>query len=225
MKLDQVVPFGRGYDDYVRMFALSEADLDRRILACADGPAGFNAVMHSRGRRVVSVDPVYQFSADELRARIRATFDTVIEQARAHQDQYVWHTVASPDFLAQVRMEAMETFLADFEAGKREGRYLPHALPVLPFADAQFDLALCSHFLFLYTEHLSCGFHCEAIREMCRVAGEARVFPLLDLESRPSPYVEVVCEDLGGAGYVCAVLSVPYEFQRGGDRMLRVTRQ
>ena len=121
-------------------------------------------------------------------------------------------------------MEAMETFLADFEAGKREGRYLPHALPALPFADAQFDLALCSHFLFLYTDHLSCEFHCQAIREMCRVAGEARVFPLVDLEGRPSAYLESVCEELRGVGYSCEVLAVPYEFQRGADRMLRVTR-
>ena len=225
MQLNQIVPFGRGYDDYVRMFALSEADLGRRILACADGPAGFNAAMHSRGRRVVSVDPIYAFSADEIRNRICATFDTVIEQARAHREQYVWDTVRSPDELARVRMEAMETFLSDFESGRREGRYLPHELPALPFADGEFDLALCSHFLFLYTAHLSCEFHVEAIREMCRVAGEARVFPLVDLEGRPSAYVERVCEILRGAGYTCEVLRVAYEFQCGADKMLRVTRR
>ena len=225
MKLSQVVPFGRGYDDYVRMFALSDADLGRRMLACADGPASFNAVIHARGRRAVSTDPIYAFSAEELRDRIRATFDTVIEQARANQHQYVWDAVPSIADLARVRMEAMETFLADFEAGKREGRYLPHALPALPFADAQFDLAICSHFLFLYTDHLSRKFHCQAIREMCRVAGEARVFPLVDLEGRPSAYLEPVCEELRGAGYTCEVRKVPYEFQRGADRMLRVMRR
>ena len=225
MKLDQVVPFGRGYDEYVSMFALSEADLGRRILACADGPASFNAVLHRRGGCVVSVDPIYQSSAAELRARIRATFDTVIEQARAHQEQYVWDAVRSVDELARLRMEAMEAFLTDFEAGKLAGRYLPHELPALPFADAQFDLALCSHFLFLYTDHLSREFHCRAIREMCRVAGEARVFPLLDLESRPSRYVGPVCTQLRGEGYTCEVRAVPYEFQRGGDEMLRVTRR
>jgi hypothetical protein len=224
MHLDEIVPFGRGYDDYVRMFDLSEADLGRRILACADGPAGFNAGMHARGLRVVSVDPIYRFSAEELRGRIRATFETVIEQARAHREQYVWDDVGSVEDLARLRMAAMEAFLADFEAGKREGRYLPHELPDLPFAAGGFDLALCSHFLFLYTDHLSLQFHCDAVREMCRVAGEARVFPLLDLESRPSRYVEPVCAGLRAEGYACEVLPVPYEFQRGGNRMLRVTR-
>ncbi len=205
------------------MFALSKADLRGRILACADGPAGFNAGMHARGRRAVSVDPIYQFAAYELRARIRATFDTVIEQARAHRDQYVWHGVRSVEELARVRMAAMEAFLADFEPGLREGRYLPGELPELPFADGEFDLALCSHFLFLYTDHLTCEFHCRAIREMCRVAGEVRVFPLLDLESRPSRYVEPVCAELRAGGYDCQVRAVPYEFQRGGNEMLRVT--
>lgn len=222
MQLDNVVPFGRGYDEYVRMFALSEADLRGRILACADGPAAFNAGMHARGRRVVSVDPIYEFSAGELRGRIDATFETVIEQARTHREQYVWDTVGSVEELARVRMAAMEAFLADFETGRCEGRYLPHGLPMLPFADGEFDLALCSHFLFLYTEQITCEFHGAAIREMCRVAGEVRVFPLLDLESRPSRYVEPVCAELRAEGYECEVRQVPYEFQRGGNQMLRV---
>jgi hypothetical protein len=224
MKLDNVVCFGRGYDDYVRMFDLSEADLGRGILACADGPAGFNAGMRARGRRAVSVDPIYRFSADEIRERIRVTFDTVIEQARAHREQYVWDSVRSVEELARLRMEAMEAFLADLEPGKREGRYLPHDLPALPFAEGEFDLALCSHFLFLYTDHLTLAFHCAAIREMCRVAGEARVFPLLDLEGRPSRYVEPVCAELRAKGYECEACRVPYEFQRGGNEMLRVKR-
>ncbi len=225
MQLDNVVPFGRGYDEDVRMFALSEADLGGRILACADGPAAFNAGMHARGRRVVSVDPVYRFSAAQLRERIAATFDTVIEQARAHREQYVWDAVGSVEDLARVRMAAMEAFLADFETGRREGRYLPHELPALPFADGEFDLALCSHFLFLYMEHLTREFHSATIREMCRVAGEARIFPLLDLESRPSRYVEPVCARLRAEGYACEVREVPYEFQRGGNEMLRVVRR
>lgn len=44
-----------------------------------------------------------------------------------------------------------------------------------------FDLAVCSHLLFLYSEHLSEDFHVESIKELCRVAGEARIFPLLEL--------------------------------------------
>lgn len=38
--LDKVVPWGRSYDEYVAMFALSSDDLRRRILGCGDGREG-----------------------------------------------------------------------------------------------------------------------------------------------------------------------------------------
>lgn len=66
--LDQVVPWGRSYDEYVAMFALDDADLQRRILGCGDGPASFNAVLSRRGGNVVSVDPLYQYSGGEIRS-------------------------------------------------------------------------------------------------------------------------------------------------------------
>jgi len=58
--LDQVVPWGRSFDEYRRMFGLADADLGRRIVGCGDGPAAFNAEATARGARVVSCDPIYQ---------------------------------------------------------------------------------------------------------------------------------------------------------------------
>ncbi len=81
----------------------------------------------------------------------------------------------------------MDRFLADFPPGLAEDRYRTDELPHLAFGDGEFDLALCSHFLFLYSDHLTAGFHVAAIREMCRVAGEARVFPLLGAYGAPPP--------------------------------------
>lgn len=63
-ELSGVVPWGRSYAEYVAMFALSDEDLNRRILGCGDGPAAFNAGLTGRGGSVVSVDPLYAFSAD-----------------------------------------------------------------------------------------------------------------------------------------------------------------
>jgi hypothetical protein len=40
--LDRIVPWGRSFDEYQHMFALSDVDLRSRILGCADGPAAFN---------------------------------------------------------------------------------------------------------------------------------------------------------------------------------------
>ena len=67
--LDKVVPWGRSYDEYVAMFALSERDIGGRILGCGDGPAAFNSVLTKRGGRAVSADPLYQFSAEEIQGR------------------------------------------------------------------------------------------------------------------------------------------------------------
>ena len=117
-------------------------------------------------------------------------------------------------------MSAIETFLADFDAGKLEGRYLPGELPSMPFANGQFDIALSSHFLFLYSAHLFAEFHLDALHEMLRVSQEVRVFPLLTLNGAPSPHLQFVIEQLVNHGFGAAIKRVPYEFQRGGNEML-----
>ena len=35
--LEQVVPWGRSFEEYRAMFALSDADLEGRVLGCGDG--------------------------------------------------------------------------------------------------------------------------------------------------------------------------------------------
>jgi hypothetical protein len=223
--LASVVPWGRSYDEYVRMFALSDADLAGRILGCGDGPAGFNAEATRRGTRVVSCDPVYQFDADQIRRRIDETAPEVLEQARKNAHEFVWDAaIPDVDTLKQVRMSAMAAFLNDFDAGLAEGRYVNAGLPSLPCADGAFDLALCSHFLFLYSQQHDAVFHVQSMRELCRVAREVRVFPLLALGAQPSPHLPAVTAALEADGVTVRVERVPYEFQRGGNQMLRVTR-
>jgi ubiquinone/menaquinone biosynthesis C-methylase UbiE len=116
----------------------------------------------------------------------------------------------------------MQTFVADYEMGKQQGRYIMAELPTLPFADKTFDLALCSQFLFLYSDNLSLEFHREAIETLCRVAAEVRIFPLLTYNATRSPYVDPVMDGLKQAGYNVTIERVPYEFQRGGNEMMRI---
>ena len=173
--INDAYPWGRSFDEYRRMFSLMDEDLNRRIIGCADGPAAFNAQMHRRGRQVVSCDPLYAFSAEEIRARIDETSSKLVALAREAADRFVWNQIESPEGMGRARMAAMDEFLADYDAGLREGRYLDQSLPHLGFADDSFDLALCSHFLLLYSDELSAEFHREAVVEMCRIAREARV--------------------------------------------------
>ena len=72
-KYQEVVPWGRSFNEYCRMFHLTDEDLQRSILGCADGPASFNAEMSRQGHRVVSCDPLYHLTTDQIKQRIDAT--------------------------------------------------------------------------------------------------------------------------------------------------------
>lgn len=219
--LEAVVPWGRSFDEYRRMFALTADDLVSRILGCADGPSSFHAEATERGCEVVSADPLYAFDRTEIRRRIDETYEEVIEQTRRNRSEFVWTDFASVEELGRARMAAMQRFLDDYEAGRAAGRYIAAELPCLPFADQSFELALCSHFLFLYTGQLSEAFHIAAVRELCRVAREVRLFPLVALGGAPSRHVGRVTAALP-PGWTADVVPVPYEFQRGGNQMLRL---
>ncbi len=221
--LNQVVPWGRSFEEYIAMFALTDADLGGRILGCGDGPASFNAVLTHKGGRVVSVDPLYRFSPDDIRDRIHQTYAEVLEQTRKNAHEFVWTSIKSVDELGRLRMNAMEEFLSDYPQGASEGRYVEGELPHLPFGDKSFDLAVCSHLLFLYSQHLSADFHVEAIEELCRVASEVRIFPLLELGAVKSRHLRAVHERLTADGYSVSIETVPYEFQRDGNQMMSVT--
>lgn len=218
--LDKVVPWGRSLDEYAAMFALTDQDLAGRILGCGDGPASFNAGMMRAGCFAVSADPLYVHAPEAIRQRIKETFAAVLDQARKNAHEFVWNAIPSVEELGRLRMAAMEEFLADFARPDKAGRYVAAAMPHLPFAGRSFDLALCSHFLFLYSEHLDLDFHLACIREMCLVAGEARVFPLLELGTAVSRHLDAVLSVLDREGYAVDVRRVDYEFQRGGNQML-----
>jgi hypothetical protein len=220
--LEQVAPWGRSFDEYCQMFALQDRDLGVRILGCGDGPASFNAEATRRGTAVVSCDPLYRWTPSQIRGRIADTYREIIDQTRRNADEFVWTSIRSIEELGELRMRAMEDFLEDFAAGKAGGRYVNAELPALPFADLSFDLALCSHLLFLYSVQLGEAFHRAALHELCRIAREVRIFPLLALGGQRSPYVEASVDALRAAGYVATLEDVPYEFQRGGNQMLRI---
>jgi hypothetical protein len=220
--LDRVVPWGRSFAEYRQMFGLTDGDLRMRILGCADGPASFNAVATGLGVKVTSVDPLYAFSAAEIRGRIKDVCPKILEQTRQNRDDFVWKEFASVEALGWARLRAMVRFLRDYPTGRESGRYLAAELPKLPFEQGAFDLALCSHLLFLYSDQLGEQFHVDAVAELCRVADEVRIFPLVTLGNHPSPHIEAVVRAAERSGRRVSIERVPYEFQRGGNEMLRI---
>ncbi len=224
MKLDKVVPFGRSLDEYKCMFNLSQLDLDKKIISVADGPASFNTEMKKIGKNIVSIDPLYEFGANEIDNQFYNVVDNIIYQVKQSPDDWVWKYHNSPDHLRENRVIVLNKFISDFEAGKLEKRYIVGELPALDIENYQYDLALCSHFLFLYSEQFDYTFHLAAILEMLRIAKEVRVFPLVTLNLEKTPHLEPLLNELKSKGYNATVKKVKYELQKGGNEMLQITK-
>jgi hypothetical protein len=222
-ELKNTVPWGRNLDEYKSMFNLTDSDLDKRIISFGDGPASFNYEMTILGKSIVSIDPIYQFSKNDLRIRIKETKDIVIEQTKNNLQNFVWTKIKNINELEQIRLSAMENFLQDFENGKKESRYINHEMPnKTNFDNLTFDLALSSHFLILYSQ-LGLEFHISSLTEMLRVAKEIRIFPILNLDAKKSELLDNLIQHFE-KDFILTIEKVDYEFQKNGNEMLTIKR-
>lgn len=224
MQLDRVVPFGRSFDEYVKMFDLTDSELQNSILSVADGPASFNAEGTRLGYRIKSIDPIYILTSKEIKNRFDEVVDRIIEQIEQTPTDWVWSYHHSPDRLRKNREKVVRSFCEDYEFGKTQDRYEVGELPTLKYRDGEYDLGLSSHFLFLYSDRFDENFHFDSILEMLRVCREVRIFPLLTLMLERSPYLDRIIEKLDNIGYQCEIKRVEYELQRGGNEMLKIMK-
>lgn len=221
LPLAQIVPWGRNRDEYERMFALSTDDQSKRILDAGGGPASFNATWPGS---VISLDPVYAYTAPQIEQRIDSTFEMIIERLTADSSGYHWDAISSPRALGETRMAAMQVFLTEYRAGG-QGRYVAGMLPFLPFAADAFDLALCSHLLFTYSSILTYATHEAAVTALLHVAPEVRIFPLIDTAGGESPHLKPLRAALDRMGHTHEIVPVDYHFQIGANAMLRIMRR
>ena len=220
--LGEVLVSARSYAEYVAMFDLTGADLAGRVLDCPGGAAGFTATALDRGRDVTAVDPAYAGGpaalaalADHARAEAHRGHRYLLD----HTEDYVWTSFADPQEHLEQRLAAVEVFAAG--VADRPERYVAGALPDLPFTDASFDLALCSHLLFTYADRLDPAWHLAALLDLVRVAGQVRVFPLVGhVDGRRYARLDALRDDLAADGVASELRHVPYELQRGGDQVL-----
>ncbi len=222
-ELDGIVPWGRRMAEYRAFFDLDNRPAGRRILDVGAGPASFAAEATAAGLTVTALDPLYRFGGDAIRRRATAVAPAMTQGLERARDRFVWDFYGSREALLRTRQEALEIFLEDYEWGRTCGRYRAGALPDLPFADRQFDLALCSHLLFLYGDRLDRAFHLAALEELLRVAPEVRVFPLHDLEGRRSAHLDGIVAALRERGIAAEERPVAFEFQRNATTLLRLT--
>lgn len=221
-ELSSVAFFGRSLAEYAAFFALDvEALRGRAVLDVAAGPSAFAAGAARLGVRVTAVDPLYGCAPDTLAAHVRLDYARTVAQMRAKPGIFRLKSFASMDAAEADRRAAAEFFLADYEAGFLDDRYVGGALPRLPFADGSFDVVLCAHLLFIYERLFDYGFHLAACRELVRVSrGEVKIHPVCGPDGRPYRELARLRAELAAEGIGSRVDAVDYEFFRGSDTTL-----
>jgi hypothetical protein len=83
---------------------------------------------------------------------------------------------------------------------------------------------LCSHVLFTGADLVGEDWHRRALAELLRVARrEVRIFPVVvQGTGEPVAFLDALRSDLHAIGHRSHLREVPYRFQRGGTRMLRI---
>jgi hypothetical protein len=215
-----VLVTSRSYAEYEAMFDLKE--LPDSILDCCAGGAGFTAEAAERGVDAIAADPAYELETSELVDSVRRSLPATSGIVDEHQGSFVWHWYGSPERKDQYRIEAADRFLQDVMAAPE--RYVAAGLPDLPFGDRRFELVLCSHLLFTWSDKYDRDWHEAALRELIRVSNsEVRIFPLVQQGAgEPIPWLPELLASLEGV--TTEIRKVPYEFQLGANEMLVITR-
>ena len=150
---------------------------------------------------------------------------TTLEQLRSTQEDYRWEFFKSPDEYKEYRVQTFENFLSDYNIGRNQGRYVIGELPKLDFEESLFDLALCSHFLFFYSEQLNYEFHLASVKELLRIAVEVLIFPLLDVKTvKRSVHFDPIIGELANEGFRVEFRKSAYNMQKGENKVLIIQR-
>jgi hypothetical protein len=209
----------RSAREYRAMFDLVELATDS-VLDCCAGGASLTAEL---GGAATALDPAYAVGRAKLSELMREGLRGTAALTDAHSEHFDWGWYGDPGRKDAMRVDAAQRFLADLDA--RPGHYVAGDLHHLPFADNSFDLALCSHLLFTWSDVLDADWHRRAVAELVRVSRhEVRIFPtVVQKTGAPVPFLPELRADLATRGVSSRIVKVPYMFQVGADEMLVLT--
>lgn len=206
----------RSATEYRAMFDLADLDTDS-VLDCCGGGASFTAEV---GGAAVALDSVYARGRAALAELIRTGQQGASAISYANAEHFDWSWYGDPARREEMRARAARRFLSDLAT--RPGNYVAGDVHHLPFADNSFDLVLCSHLLFTWSDVLDEDWHRRAIAEMLRVGrGEVRIFPTVVQKTGDAvPFLPVLRAEFATRGVTSRFVKVPYHFQVGADEML-----
>lgn len=226
-ELNSIYFFGRPYAELLQCFGLAEVSLaGKSVLECPSGPSSFVAEANERGIDATGVDPLFYRSQEAIRDLALADFRVMFDQIKERPHKFVRRTYDSIEQAERVRKAGLLRFLEDYLIGKALGRYREGALPYLEFNDRSFDVVLCGHLLFIYSESLDLEFHRSAFRELCRVAKEeVRIHPIVDNGSERYPHLDELLHLADSLGFESCIQDVDHEFFAGTNRTLVLKRR
>ena len=216
------VLWGHRLDEYRDMFDLAESSLALSFLEYQSGPSAFQAEMRDQAAHLLSYDAWFDLDKASIRSQIQDSFEQRLDDMAQSQQSFNLSRYGSFEALVDFRRAGIEAFLADYDLGHAEGRYLPTPEKALPFDDFFFDIALSAHYFFSKSIPQSVDHHVQQIIELTRVAKELRIFPLVDAEGYPSELLGPVLLELQARRYGVELREVSYQLQPRGNAMLRI---
>jgi hypothetical protein len=219
---DDILVTSRSFAEYVAFFDLDPEHLPARVLDCAAGASSFVAEAHALGVDAVAADPAYGHDESVLTSRTSSGKTGGAQLIDANSSRFTFDWYGTPERRAEMRRTALAMFQEHRQA--HPDRYLAAGLPSLPVSDKSFELALCSHLLFTWATHLDELWHLDALVELCRVADEVRVFPIvLQGTGEPVDFLPSLRARLDNQfGITSEIVPVGYEFQVGAHQLLRL---
>ncbi|SFE97865.1 Methyltransferase domain-containing protein [Paenibacillus catalpae] len=217
----------RGFDEYMRMFDLTEKELKLgRVLDVAGGGSSFAADAALRGYDAIAADPRYVLDTNQWIEEAAAEIDTSTAKLDKLRDYFDWSYYGSLEQHREGRLESLRRFREHLHSAEGRSRYIAGSLPGLPFRNDTFSLVLCSHFLFLYAEQFGFEFHKQSILELmrvCKPGGEVRVYPLYSLGWKPFERMDELLAAILEHGGEPELLPSRLPFIPGSSQYLRIT--
>lgn len=212
--------FGYSKQDYINMFDLQKDDLtNKRIIDYMGGINTFSIEMQSQeNSSSISIGALYNKDLEEIAQIIKTAKTNLSKIISGSPNLFVWEN-NNPVAEIEKRMHTADLFMRKFPAALASKVYLTADFPYILFADKEFDLALCSHFLFTY-ENIEMQDHLAIILELTRIAKEVRIFPLVTKNCETSNYLVHLLQELQERGIDTEIRSVNYEFQKSGNAAL-----
>jgi hypothetical protein len=227
LKLNRVAFYGRTFFEYLLFFNLTLEQLKKypKIIDCPSGASSFVAEINDyvKNAKVVGCYPLFDKSLDYLKRKGQEDILYVVEKVKSTAYLYNWSYYRTLENLTDHRKIALHKFLLDYRQGQHEHRYIKANLPELPFEDKSFDLVLNGHFLFTYANKFDFEFHVSSILELFRISSkEVRIYPIQEGSLKPYSFMNELISELKGHGIDYEILKVPFEFQRGSNKVLRL---